>query len=95
MKAFEPHTINGTWELLSAEGDYGDDERIRLTPVTYTVVLPGSTTYTASFDDNYTYTYIIKIKNLTKDELNFEFEFVQDGGCGKDSTIGSKNFNEK
>ncbi len=89
---FETTTINGTWELLSAEGEYEDDERIKLTPKTS---ITGESGDVLPISDAWTYDYIIKIKNLTKDKFEFDYVFAQDDGFEIDKTTGSKKFIKK
>ena len=88
----EPYTENGTWELLPAEGVYKDDERIKLTPKTS---ITGEAGDVLPISDAWTYDYIIKIKNLTKDKFEFDYVFGQDSGYSKDSITGSKKFIKK
>ncbi len=90
---FKTYTINGTWELLPAEGNYEDDERIKLTPKTMTTASPDDATDTDSLDDDYT--YLIIIKELTKNNLEFDFEFTISDEYSENKITGSKKFIEK
>lgn len=92
---FETYTIDGTWELLSAEGKYEDEERVLLTPEILTETFPGNVTHTNPLDEDYTFSFVLIITKLTKDEFNYDFVNTIEDYSGEHQTTGSKKFVEK
>ncbi len=86
-------TYSGKWSFMSSGNEYANKERVELIIETMETDYLGQTT-TESFSDKDP-VYILFITRLSKDELNFDFEFSFSGSTVVIETIGTKKFVKK